>query len=39
LWFSTRLKSIRKEMRPVYEQLGILKPKAPVIVEEEASIS
>jgi len=39
LWFWTRLKSIRKEMRPVYEQLGILKPEAPVIVEEEASIS
>jgi MFS family permease len=24
LWFSTQLKSIRKEMRPVYERLGIV---------------
>jgi MFS family permease len=37
LWFWTRLKAIRKEMRPVYEQLGILQPKVPVVVEEEAS--
>jgi MFS family permease len=37
LWFWTRLKSIRKEMRPVYEQLGILQPKVPAVVEEEAS--
>jgi len=37
LWFLTRLKAIRKEMRPIYEQLGILQPKAPVVVEEEAS--
>jgi MFS family permease len=39
VWFWTRLKAIRKEMRPVYEQLGILQPKVPVIVEEEASTS
>lgn len=39
LWFWTRLKSIRKEMRPVYEQLGILQPKVPIVVEEEASAS
>ncbi len=39
LWFWTRLKAIRKEMRPVYEQLGIVQPKVPVVVEEEASAS
>jgi MFS family permease len=39
VWFWTRLKAIRKEMRPVYEQLGILQPKVPVVVEEEASTS
>jgi MFS family permease len=37
LWFWTRLKAIRKEMRPVYEQLGILQPKVPAVVEEGAS--
>ena len=37
LWFWSRLKSIRKDMRPIYEQLGILQPKVPVVVEEEAS--
>jgi len=37
LWFWTRLKAIRKEMRPAYEQLGILQPKVPAVVEEEAS--
>ncbi|HTZ90742.1 MAG TPA: MFS transporter [Alloacidobacterium sp.] len=37
MWFWTRLKAIRKEMRPVYEQLGIVQPKIPVTVEEEAS--
>ena len=39
LWFWTRLKAIRKEMRPVYEELGILHPKVPAVVEEEASAS
>jgi len=39
LWFFTRLKSIRKEMRPIYEQLGIVKPRVPTIVEEEISAS
>jgi len=28
---------IRKDMRPIYEQLGILQPKVPVVIEEEAS--
>ncbi len=37
-WFWTRLKAIRKDMRPIYEQLGILQPKVPAVVEEEASI-
>ncbi len=37
VWFWSRLKSIRKDMRPIYEQLGILQPKVPVVVEEEAS--
>ena len=39
LWFWTRLKAIRKEMRPVYEELGILHPKVTAVVEEEASAS
>ena len=39
LWFWTRLKAIRKEMRPIYEQLGILQPKVPAVVEEKASAS
>jgi MFS family permease len=37
LWFWSRIKLIRKDMRPVYEQLGILQPKVPVVIEEEAS--
>jgi len=37
LWFWSRIKLIRKEMRPIYEQLGILQPKVPVVIEEEAS--
>jgi hypothetical protein len=38
LWFWSRLKSIRKDMRPIYEQLGILEPKVPIaVVEEKAS--
>ena len=37
LWFWSRLKFIRKDIRPIYEQLGILQPKVPVILEEEAS--
>ncbi|QNI34591.1 MFS transporter [Alloacidobacterium dinghuense] len=39
IWFWSRLKVIRKEMRPIYEQLGIVQPKIPVVVEEEASTS
>ena len=37
LWFWSRIKVIRKDMRPIYEQLGILQPKVPVVIEEEAS--
>jgi MFS family permease len=37
LWFWSRMKFIRKDMRPIYEQLGILQPKVPVVVQEEAS--
>jgi MFS family permease len=36
IWFSTRLKSIRKEMRPIYERLGIVPQRIPV---EEAAES
>jgi MFS family permease len=35
LWFWTRLGAIRKEMRPVYERLGIV-PQANLAVEESA---
>jgi len=35
LWFWTRLKSIRKEMRPIYERLGIV-PQRNIAVEEGA---
>jgi MFS family permease len=34
IWFWTQLKSIRKEMRPIYEQLGIIPVSQPV--EQEA---
>lgn len=33
LWFSTQLKSIRKEMRPVYERLGIVPQRVIVAAE------
>lgn len=36
VWFWTRLRAIRREMRPIYEQLGIIPPVAQV-VEEAAS--
>jgi MFS family permease len=36
IWFSTRLKSIRQEMRPIYERLGIVPQRIPV---EEAAES
>ena len=33
-WFWTRLKTIRKEMRPIYEELGIVPPRTPTPVEQ-----
>jgi MFS family permease len=36
IWFTTRLKAIRKDMRPIYERLGILPQRIPV---EEAAES
>jgi MFS family permease len=33
LWFWTRLKTIRKDMRPIYERLGIV-PQRNLVVEE-----
>lgn len=36
LWFWSRLPAIRREMRPVYEQLGIIAP-LPQPVEEQAA--
>jgi MFS family permease len=33
LWFSSQLKAIRKEMRPVYERLGIVPQRAIVAAE------
>ena len=35
LWFLTRLKSIRKQMRPIYERLGIM-PQTNLAIEESA---
>jgi MFS family permease len=34
IWFTTRLKAIRKDMRPIYERLGIVPQRNPV--EESA---
>ena len=36
LWFWSRLPAIRREMRPVYEQLGIIAP-VPEAVQEQAA--
>ncbi len=36
LWFWSRLPAIRREMRPIYEQLGIIAP-VPQPVEEQAA--
>jgi MFS family permease len=36
IWFWTQLPAIRKEMRPVYERLGIIAP-LPKAVEEQAA--
>jgi MFS family permease len=37
LWFWSHLKDVRKGMRPIYEQLGIIQPRVPIVVEEEVS--
>jgi hypothetical protein len=33
VWFWTQLPAIRKEMRPIYERLGIIPPPPEVVVE------
>jgi MFS family permease len=36
LWFWTRIKTLKKAMRPIYEELGILPPRPPQMVVEHA---
>ena len=36
VWFFTRLPRIRKEIRPIYERLGIMPVKQPALAEEGA---
>jgi len=36
IWFFTRLPRIRKEIRPIYERLGIIPIRQPALVEEAA---
>ena len=36
LWFSTRLTAIRREMRPIYQRLGIV-PQPPAVEEAAES--
>jgi MFS family permease len=38
IWFWTQLTAIRRDIRPIYEQLGIIPPKVPVLspVEQQA---
>jgi MFS family permease len=35
-WFWTQLKTVRGEMRPIYEQLGIIPPRISQAVEQQA---
>jgi MFS family permease len=35
-WFTTEMPKIRKVMKPIYEEMGILAPKGAVPVEEQA---
>ncbi len=35
-WFTTEMPKIRKVMKPIYEQMGILTPASPAVVEERA---
>jgi MFS family permease len=37
LWFWSRLPAIRREMRPIYEQLGIIAPVPPPVQEQAAN--
>jgi MFS family permease len=37
LWFSTRLRSIRAVMRPIYVEMGIIPDPAPAAVEDSAA--
>jgi MFS family permease len=37
LWFWSRLPAIRREMRPIYEQLGIIAPVPPSVQEQAAN--
>jgi MFS family permease len=38
IWFSTQLKTIRRLIRPIYEEMGILAPRLePVAVEDDSS--
>ncbi len=36
VWFWSQLPKIRRDMRPVYERLGIMQPREPVAAEEAA---
>jgi len=36
LWFWSQLPAIRRDMRPVYERLGIVAPREPAVAEEAA---
>jgi MFS family permease len=36
IWFFTRLPRIRKEIRPIYERLGIIPARQPTLIEEAA---
>jgi hypothetical protein len=33
LWFWSRLKAVRKQMRPIYQRLGIV-PQSNLVIEE-----
>jgi hypothetical protein len=36
IWFTTQLKAVRREMRPIYREMGII-PGAPAVEEGLAS--
>ncbi len=37
LWFTTRLKSVRREIKPIYQELGIMPPPEIVVVESNGN--